>query len=353
MCGGCVGLDLAGQASAATQLGLDFTPEDSTKEGGTTCGGGTGFFPLANNTTPEPYRAPAAGVITSWSFTTGRHAFTDFKFKVVRFTGNDGLTVASDTATLPANQRTTNNVRIAVRTGDRIGFFIPSSGDCLLRSTGATLHLIGSDTQPGQSNTYGAAAAGFIFPVSARLEADADNDGFGDESQDKCPTDARTQGACPSQGPGTPANPVIAPPGGTDSIKPTLGGLSFSSTVFKAASSGPAFSAQRPIGTRVFVHAVRAERGQVHRPAQDQRPPGLAQVQDPHRKNRTKPKCTLWKNVTGSFTVPGKTGANTFTFRGRIGGKKLRPASYRLNGTATDPAKNKSLPKRKGFRIVK
>ena len=57
--------------------------------------------------------------------------------------------------------------------------------------------------------------------------------------------------------------------------------------------------------------------------------------------------------MTGSFTVPGKAGTNTFTFRGRIGGKKLRPGSYRLNGTATDPAKNKSLPKRKRFRIVK
>ena len=71
------------------------------------------------------------------------------------------------------------------------------------------------------------------------------------------------------------------------------------------------------------------------------------------RKNRKKSKCTLWKNVTGSFTVPGKVGKNTFTFRGRIGGKKLRTGSYRLNGTATDPAKNKSVPKQKGFKIVK
>ena len=234
------------------------------------------------------------------------------------------------------------------------GFLFSSAGQCQINSTGATVRYFNGDTQPGQSNTYTPFASGSIYPVSARLEADADNDGFGDESQDQCPTDARTQGACPSQGPGTPANPVIAPPpGGPDSTKPTLGGLSFSSTVFKAASSGPAFSAQRPIGTRVSftLSEPSAVKFTVQRKTSGRRVSGKCRTRT--RKNRTKPKCTLWKNVTGSFTVPGKTGTNTFTFRGRLGGKKLRPGSYRLNGTATDPAKNKSLPKRKGFRIVK
>ena len=41
----------------------------------------------------------------------------------------------------------------------------------------------------------------------ARLEADADRDGFGDETQDQCPTDASTQGACPVT-PVTPAPSV-------------------------------------------------------------------------------------------------------------------------------------------------
>ena len=34
-------------------------------------------------------------------------------------------------------------------------------------------------------------------PVEAKLEADEDHDGFGDETQDQCPTDATTQGPCP------------------------------------------------------------------------------------------------------------------------------------------------------------
>jgi hypothetical protein len=39
--------------------------------------------------------------------------------------------------------------------------------------------------------------------------------------------------------------------------------------------------------------------------------------------------------------------------RNRIGGHKLSRGSYRLSGVATDPAKNASVPKRKGYRIVR
>jgi hypothetical protein len=46
---------------------------------------------------------------------------------------------------------------------------------------------------------------------------------------------------------------------------------------------------------------------------------------------------------------PGK---NTFTFRGRVGGKSLKPGHYRLLSKATDSAKNTSLPKNKSFTIV-
>ena len=34
--------------------------------------------------------------------------------------------------------------------------------------------------------------------MNADIEADADKDGFGDETQDQCPTDATTQGPCPT-----------------------------------------------------------------------------------------------------------------------------------------------------------
>ncbi len=69
--------------------------------------------------------------------------------------------------------------------------------------------------------------------------------------------------------------------------------------------------------------------------------------------NAKKPKCTRYVKVAGSFTVAGKAGKNSFTFRGRVGGKSLKPGKYRLNGRATDSARNKSVIRQKAFTIVK
>jgi polyvinyl alcohol dehydrogenase (cytochrome) len=45
--------------------------------------------------------------------------------------------------------------------------------------------------------------------------------------------------------------------------------------------------------------------------------------------------CTRLVSVPGSIGLAGKAGANTFTFTGRIGGRKLGPGSYRLTATLT------------------
>ena len=39
----------------------------------------------------------------------------------------------------------------------------------------------------------------FQQDISAVLEPDADHDGFGDETQDQCPTNGTTQGPCPKK----------------------------------------------------------------------------------------------------------------------------------------------------------
>jgi len=57
--------------------------------------------------------------------------------------------------------------------------------------------------------------------------------------------------------------------------------------------------------------------------------------------------------IKGSFRFAGKAGANSLRFRGRIGGRQLKPGSYRLSAQATDPAKNRSLPSRKTFKTVR
>ena len=39
--------------------------------------------------------------------------------------------------------------------------------------------------------------------------------------------------------------------------------------------------------------------------------------------------------MRGALTATGKQGANTFTFDGRIGGRRLAPGSYVLTATPT------------------
>jgi hypothetical protein len=52
------------------------------------------------------------------------------------------------------------------------------------------------DLAPGATDNFEGPTPAYQFDVSAKLEPDADHDGFGDETQDQCPASAATQGAC-------------------------------------------------------------------------------------------------------------------------------------------------------------
>ena len=148
----------------------------------------------------------------------------------------------------------------------------------------------------------------------------------------------------------TTSTTTTSPP--PDTTAPGLGTLGLSATVFRAAKSGPSTSA-RPIGTRVSYSL--SEPGSVKftvdRKTRGRKVGSRCKAQT--RSNRTRKACIRWVKVKGSFTVAGKAGTNRFKFRGRIGGRALRPGSYRLNGRASDAAKNKSKLKRRAFRIVR
>jgi hypothetical protein len=145
-------------------------------------------------------------------------------------------------------------------------------------------------------------------------------------------------------------------PGGKDVTKPVLGRLRLSRSVFAAASSGGSTAAKRkrtPVGTKISFSVSEASsvRFTVQKKAKG-RKSGKRCVK-PTRRNRKKKRCTRWPSVRGSFTVRAKQGPNTFTFRGRIGGKKLSPGRDRLVGRAVDGAKNRSALRTVAFRIAR
>jgi hypothetical protein len=156
----------------------------------------------------------------------------------------------------------------------------------------------------------------------------------------------------------SPAGNVVGSPASkADTEKPTLGPLTLSPSVFKAAESGASVSigkkSKAEVGTKVSYTLSEASTVTfvIERKAKGRDVAGSCK---PKPKNDAGTKsCTRWVKVNGSFILVGKPGMNGFTFSGRAGGKSLQPGGYRLSGTATDPANNASAPQRKAFTIIK
>jgi hypothetical protein len=145
----------------------------------------------------RPAQGAFDGVITSWSFHAGATA-PQLKFKVARPVGPTSYTIVGDTgvhSTAP-NILNTFPAQIPVLAGDVIGFFTATgSHPCLRPNTGHNYVVNSADLPPGRRRRSGARSTS--VDISAVLEPDADKDGFGDETQDRCPTEpSQTGGPC-------------------------------------------------------------------------------------------------------------------------------------------------------------
>jgi hypothetical protein len=134
---------------------------------------------------------------------------------------------------------------------------------------------------------------------------------------------------------------------------PSAMSLGFAKRTFRAASKGGSTSRKKaPVGSRV---RYRLDKASTARFTIERRAPGRKKGHScvkPTKKNRKAKHCTRYVKLKGSFSRTSTAGLNSFRFTGRLRGKKLRPARYRLVMVATDAAKNKSKPKRAKFRIV-
>jgi hypothetical protein len=148
----------------------------------------------------------------------------------------------------------------------------------------------------------------------------------------------------------TATEPVVT----EDRVRPRLRLIALSPTRFRAARSGPSIAARRArVGTKVTYSL--SERSSV-RFTVDRRKRGRrvgGRCAKPRRSNRMRKPCTRWVKAKGSFARSGVGGRGTFKFSGRVGGKRLAPGRYRLNGVARDSAGNSSTTARKSFRIVR
>jgi hypothetical protein len=171
----------AAPAGAATQIGQTFLPNPL----GPNCS--DGFTRLQGTSPGGQYAAPSAGVLTAWSFEAGPSP-PRLRFKAAHPEGGNSFTIVgeSDLRTPVPNQvNTYSDVRIPVRPGDVIGFYLADIAPCYRVASGYQENIRNADALPG-----GTASFDLDLPnsnqldVSAVLEPDCDSDGFGDETQD-------------------------------------------------------------------------------------------------------------------------------------------------------------------------
>lgn len=195
----CLALMLtAGPAGAATQLGETFVPTDN-------CSPRTR---LQTGAAAPAYTAPAAGVITAWSFQSSSAGGSGpVRLKIVRRAGGDNFTTVGHSSfeTIPDEDALhVFAARIPMQTGDLIGLHAQPASVfyCARPALGFDIHqgAFGVDQEVGTTEAF-TLATDVQIGVAAQLEADADGDGFGDETQDACPTDAALQTPCPDVDP--------------------------------------------------------------------------------------------------------------------------------------------------------
>jgi hypothetical protein len=156
---------------------------------------------------PLSATVPSAGVITRWTFNVVEIPpnVLSQTLKTFRPTGAPGQfqVVGESSSASMVTGLNTFGTRIPVQAGDYLG----SSGT----AAGKIVTVFCETTNPGDrvgvfpgNPTTGATAAiigeegELQNPITATIEPDADNDGFGDETQDKCPQSAVAQGDCPT-----------------------------------------------------------------------------------------------------------------------------------------------------------
>jgi hypothetical protein len=240
-------------AFAATTIGANLfgTPTQTQA-----CGGSVSscdLLPLSE--VGASVAAPSDGVVVRWRV---KDASGPMAVRVTRSVGADYLFVSSSALEIPADTGlATFATRQPIKAGDFIGLE--------LRSATATFGL-----DPAGMAPSGTAATVFAGPipdgtvatpvsppidkarvyVNADVEPDADHDGFGDETQDQCPSDASTAGSCP------PPAKDTTPPAISASIAKTLklsknGAISFLMTTKEDASGNATGTISLPKASKV------------------------------------------------------------------------------------------------------
>src|SRR4051794_35921890 len=162
--------------------------------------------------------APVDGVVVRWRLQAPRAG--TYRARVLEPDGSGSYVVArsSDPVTIGSDTALwTFTTQLPIKAGGYVAMAAPQTAPQTTQVTppaGSAFKTIG-DLADGETTSLGGSLSG-VIGYDADIEPDADHDGFGDATQDQCPSSATTHGPCPEPG-GTTTDPggTTTDPGGT------------------------------------------------------------------------------------------------------------------------------------------
>ena len=286
------------------------------------------YLQSGNGDGMKPRPAPSDGVVVKFRIRSSTPDVVTFRLADISVAGETATATGrgvGPTVTLAGTEEIEEfPARVAVTKGAHVALDGTSHGATYDSSGGEDTYLFAPPLSPGQSLASTESSGGELL-VQAVMEPDSDKDGFGDETQDSCPTDAGTQqGACPQP----------------DTVKPKLTGVSLAPKAFKGSTK---LLYRLSETANVTVKVENAKKGRKVR--------GKCRKQT--AANEARKRCTRYVKLRGSVKATGGAGLNELTLNARMGGRKLGPGKYRAVVVARDLAGNVSATKRIGFRVKK
>jgi hypothetical protein len=277
------------------------------------------IHPTDPNGDPSSAGAPADGVITKFRIratSVGTPAQVTFRVAAISLPNPSDSTTAIATAagtgptvTIPVASSFDIPVlefpgRLPVKLGQHLAID-NTNVDAVYASSGSKFTYVFAPPLVEGQGPRGSSDVTEELLVAATMEPDADGDGFGDETQDSCPTQAATQGQCVVV---TPPPPALA----LSALKVAAGKVSYtlstSATVTLALAKGAG-------GRKVNGRCVRQT-----------------------ARNRKRSRCTRYVTVVGGLAGPGAAGPDELVLP-KLNGRKLRAGRYRITVTASDAGK--------------
>ena len=194
-------LALAVPAQAATTVGNSLAATPSTV---TLCSGNFGCTLVPSDNASA---SPVSGVVVRWRVKAAAAAQTSIALRIMR--GNTAI-ARSAAQTLTAPGISTFPTRLSIQAGDRLGLDALGDNPPIAAFPGAgSLDRWDPPLAPNETRARTNQLPVTELLLNADVEADADSDGWGDETQDRCVGQAGSQEGCV---PPPPPAPTTSPP---------------------------------------------------------------------------------------------------------------------------------------------